>query len=636
MKKVIAKFIVVVILSTLFNGLNFSLTTFASAGVVVYEEDFEHDMGNWEALNGVGVMSRTTEFAYSGSYSLKLSDHNITWMSPSINLYSIIKNHGAGTYHFSIRAMYEGGYDDTYQDTYMMIRGKSSRDENSFIECDIEYSGDYFKRISSPQNVDERRWKLITGSVKVLDSDIARTSGNFILCLDGLPDASNIDIYIDAVKIVKFDEEEITNGDFSAGVDGWRSWSETEVYGNHLSQESISGETFGKYLRIETYGSIATNVDQILSYYGSGKYTLSFKIRVEQASDENEPFTFYLSSNFSNYHKWIGQKKISEDSSWITLSYTFEISEYEFMNQLRPDEKEVHFRIQAPAAGISEYCLKDVELCPLANNNFSIAVDTGTNPENGSVAKCNVVNASPLNAPSRVMWESSNESIATIDRNGYVYAKRRGTITITATSRSGNLVKTINYNVLMPNYEVPNFVQVQCGQEDEKQCWAACVKMITKYYLLSEGTDTMYTTGTLEENLVSAGLETGKTANDAIDNKRETLFNYYTNNVPTGAVLLDINCDTECPTVDEIITALYNNVPFEIQGNSTSGGHAVVAYGFYYDDNNNFMLKVYDPAKNNNTGGNDAWSYAGLVGNGSGSDGYEWTGGKYVSTWRYF
>lgn len=631
MKKAVVMLVLITILTSVFNSNLIPLTVSATSETVVYQESFENGKGQWEALNDIGIVTRTIEFAYSGNYSLKLSSHNLTWMSPSINLYDIIKSHGAGTYHFSIRVMYDGGYDNMYRTTYMMLRGKSARDENSFIKCDAEYSGDYFKRVSSPQRLNVDQWKLITGSVKVLADDIKRNSGNFILCLDELPTASNIDIYIDSVKVTKLDETNITNGNFANGVTGWRSWNETEEYGNHLFQENISGETCGRYLRVETYGSIATNVDQVFSYYGPGKYTLNLKIKTDQVSDESEPFTFYLSSNFCDYHKWLGQEMISQDSNWIALSYTFTLTEYEFINQLQPDEKEVHFRIQAPTVGFTEYYLKDVELIPQANSDFLITVNSNLNKQNGSVAKCEVTSRIPTTAPSRATWECSDESIATIDNEGYIYAKRAGSITITATSRSGNTVKTMNYYVSMPTYEVPNFNQVKCGQEAKSQCWAACVKMITKYYLITEGSDTMYTSGSVTDNLISAGLETEKTANDGIDNKRETLFNYYTENIPTGAILYDINCDTECPTVEEIIQALYDDVPFEIQGD----GHAVVAYGFYYNENNEFMLKVYDPALHGNAGGETSWRYAGLIGSGVGSDGYIWTGGKYVATMRY-
>jgi len=59
----------------------------------------------------------------------------------------------------------------------------------------------------------------------------------------------------------------------------------------------------------------------------------------------------------------------------------------------------------------------------------------------GQKYKIKVESVKPEDADSSVKWKTSNEKIATVDKNGVVTGKKKGTVTITAVSKNNNKVK---------------------------------------------------------------------------------------------------------------------------------------------------------------------------------------------------
>lgn len=353
MKKFLSLTVIFTVIASCIFCLN--ITAHAETGTVLYENTFESgDISGWKSV-------------YSGSANITEDEENSTpnalykraietFDSPSFNLYSKIKAMGAGTYHFQINVMYKSETEST-DNMYMMIRGNSS-DENSFIKKDA-YSPNYFARISSRTFMRRGEWRTLTGSIKVLESDLTRSSGHFDLCVDGIPVNQETFIYIDDVKIVKLSETGITNSDFSDGLTGLVSWQETSPTEEFTTIE-YRGNIFGRYARVSTYGSVACNVDQIISYYGGGEYTLSFDMEVMSSKSDSNLYTFYLTSNYSDYHKWIGQREIEPGTDSIHLSFDFNAS----MASLDADNKQVHFRIQSPGSGKVVYTIDNVKLNP--------------------------------------------------------------------------------------------------------------------------------------------------------------------------------------------------------------------------------------------------------------------------------
>lgn len=587
-----------------------NITTHAETGTVLYENDFESgDSSGWGSVTGESVEISEDEGAISKrAYT--------SYDSPSLNLYSKIKAMGAGTYHFQIMAMYRSGTEYTHN-AYMMIRGNSS-DENSFIKKDA-YSPNYFARISSKTFMRRGEWRTFTGSIKVLESDLTRNSGHFDLCIDGIPVNGETYIYIDDIKIVKLSETGITNSDFSDGLTGWVSWQEDEAVEEFTTIKE--GSNFlGKFIRVSTYGSVACNVDQIIAYYGGGDYNISFDINVEMSQNTSNTYTFYLTSNYSEYHKWIGQRVIDPGTGKIHLSFDFNAS----MASLDADNKQVHFRIQSPGPGAVRYTIDNVILTPKEITSATIdlcyysdkgaeVVNSGINTQVADRAFFRI-NPTPLQAPKRLSYTSSNENVATVGKDGALIIKGYGITTLTAVSRTGNVSysKTISINQGMVN----GFVGF--GQEAIHQCWAACARILSKSYANKIGVE-LDLSRPLATDIAAIGYTPGERAPYT---KTIELCEYYLGSNMPGYFEDYQNSSTNLLTAAQIIDLIDNNQPIEISGWITpEKGHSVILFGYHYAGST-LTLHYFDPASNNYTGDIKTVTYSRLIS--LGFNGYIW------------
>ena len=115
--------VVMLIVSMLFMILQIKV----SASVRVYYNSFESNMNGWFAPYG-GQLTRTTEKYFESSRCLKYTGRTESWHSPAINIYDVIKNNGAGTYHISLRINVDK-LDANSCHTRLIIRGTEA---NSF------------------------------------------------------------------------------------------------------------------------------------------------------------------------------------------------------------------------------------------------------------------------------------------------------------------------------------------------------------------------------------------------------------------------------------------------------------------------------------------------------------------------
>ena len=166
MKKKISLFLAIAVFCTAVSALLAPITAEAATASILYENDFESSIEGWTALGtSNSYLSKTTEASYgSGSYSLKLAHHYDTWYSPQFNLYPLMKAMGPGTYAFTADVMADGSFTSSDR-TFLMIRGASSADENSFIKQDGQ-TDNCFKRISEGNFIKASQWHSFTGSVQ--------------------------------------------------------------------------------------------------------------------------------------------------------------------------------------------------------------------------------------------------------------------------------------------------------------------------------------------------------------------------------------------------------------------------------------------------------------------------------------
>ena len=624
MKKKLSLLLATAVFCMTISALLAPLTAEAATASVLYENDFESSIEGWTALGtSNSYLSRTTEASYgSGSYSLKLAHHYNTWYSPQLNLYPLMKAMGPGTYAFTADVMATGTYTQVAPDlAYLMIRGNSSADSNSFIEKESN-SSNYFKRISDGAYMKPSQWHTFTGSVKVLASDLTRDTGNFMFCVDGVP-SGGTSLYIDNVRIWRLSDEGITNGTFSDGLIGWRTWLDDCQTPSSLT---VNSSLFASYARVIRYGSIACNVDQILSNYGPGIYTFSFDLRIDSVASDQDPnvFSLYFTSNFSEYHRQLLPITVTPSDDWVTRQFDIYLTAEEFA-LLNPDEKEVHFRIECPDIRpySIDYSIRNVSLVP-----YSVTSVTLPNEEHpmavGEQFQIPTPTVLPDGAPDRVDWYSSDPSIATVNSSGVVSGHAPGTVTITAKARSGGATSSCTVAV---KQLIDGFVDY--GQEQLHQCWAACAKMLAAQYIRNTNGDNSRLHNSLANDISAIG-ETPGEVNDQYAQNR--LINYYLYRDSNYASLTMYYAPLSETKIVELIN---NNSPITMHmegyrnGIATSISHSCVIYGYYYRGNK-LWLEYVDPAGNGNTGKLKSQSLDNIKSTFNTTDGYVWFYSYYI------
>ena len=691
MKKILS---IVIILSVVL--LSFTLPVHATEGTdLVYEIDFSNgSLGDWTAFATSASNLSISTLVYNGvQYGnqtyLKLANIAQKWQSPTLNIYSYIKSKGAGTYHVLINAAQVGnGVYPTQEYTKMMIRGTKV---NSFIKYT---GGNYLTSISSEHYLfananlgyDGIEFTAITGSFKVLDTDLIDNNDVFNLCLDGLPIGTDSALYISSVRIVKFDEENITNGKFECGLDGWRSWSDlayarpthqgyTDYTGDRTLDvtefENTSNLFYGRFIRTKTYGGIATNVDQILSFYGPGSYTISLSMRMERLPNtENQSLNFYFSSQ-NNYHKWLGSETVCESSVWHTINLTFTLSETDY-NQLDPENQCVYFRIESPkgtasayngsynnytayeiANDVTIYSIREVELSvPIPVEGSSISnfkiyntdIDEDENffeinGNNKGIEKSHTTlddkyllfngiieeneytlpyGTSPYfdyfeNGNDKVSYYISNPSVLTIDNNRNINIHNIGTTDFII--RIGRSNVELSYTIHIAK-AVSNFRGY--GQIYPGLCWAACGKMLGYHSIAnSQGALSLSMNIKLIDIVIDLGYNAYEHPDEDTGQKNEQILVCGTEVAGYLYDAYNINfnyigySEIQSFTVESIVQKIDNDVPLvcEFRWNNNGRGHVAIAMGYYKNTDDSYSLLFFDPYLNSNCGGYRSRTY---------------------------
>ena len=146
-----------------------------------------------------------------GDYSLKITGRTKAWYSPAKNIYSIIRQNGAGKYTISMKVL------TTAVTPEAPIIGTLIRTqtENSFS---TDHSGNYFYRLAGKYSgVTANNWFTLSGTVDILDSDISAETGLFRLMFDHLDPVDGQAVYIDDIRIEKYSEPDDFEIDKTSG-----------------------------------------------------------------------------------------------------------------------------------------------------------------------------------------------------------------------------------------------------------------------------------------------------------------------------------------------------------------------------------------------------------------------------------
>ncbi len=347
---IITILVIVIVAATCLSGI----TMYAQNDNQVYSQNFDGFEGTnnfgWTNFGtGSSVDVVTTDKCFSGSKALKLSNHINSWNSPCFDIYDIVSQHKAGTYTVNLW-IYVEGLDAVTTPARLLLRGDSSSQNISFME---EHNGNYYKGIGTKTTLLVGKADYLTGSFVITEQDLKGPNKTLNLCIDSITGAANSNIYIDSVQIYKLSEFSIYNGDFDLGIAGWRSWGGNGYIYNQNGSEPGYGNTM-YYNQVDLYSSLACNVNQILDYFGTNKFTIEFDIKVNALDNTAKGMRFYLTKNHDQYHYNIGENKrtyyLSDD--WQHIKLTFDTSivpegkTQTLYQLLSPAENEVHFRMQ--------------------------------------------------------------------------------------------------------------------------------------------------------------------------------------------------------------------------------------------------------------------------------------------------
>lgn len=569
----------------------------ASNETLVYKNDFSSSVGKWEKFGTTAGTLRIENGA------LKMSSHTKTWHSPALDLYSMVKATGTGTYWVKLTVSYTGTT-DVANEARLLIRGNGT---NSFL---AETNGNYYKSISSVYKTVPDKGMVLYGSFKMLKEDfLERYSSKLLLCVDGIPAGAGVSVSIDDVEVYRLDDTQITNGDFKNKLVGWRPWcskGEDILEVNGLSKFNYY---YGNYIRAKNYGSIACNIDQILAYYGMGEYLLSFEFCATTIDEEGcNKFSVYMSRGTSDYHKRIGN--IYSKSTPQVYTFVIDVT-HELYNNLHPQQNEVFFRIEYKGDTDTEitYNITNVVLAPKKLESFDVAMldagervwilNRGQDADERTTGVMNLINATPTNAPATCSYISSDTSVVTVDERGLVTPVGGGVATITVTSHNNNITKQWTVAV---NNESNKFIKV--NQERSGWCWLACAKMLAYNY--AQRKDTSFRNDSLRNTFVAvkpeANIEDYKQRTGTILDKQNAI-NYFLNGQNAN---LEIKYNAL--STRDLINLIDENkiavMDFDIYiGDTTRDvGHSSILYGYKYvrDEETgafSFYILYYDTTK---------------------------------------
>lgn len=316
---------------------------------------FETSAGGWNSPYG-GSLSRSSERAKTGSYSLRMRGRTQTWYSPAFDMYPLIKQNGPGTYAVSFW-VYVSAYTDgsTASAARLIIRGQAE-DANSFISGHSD--GNYYCVLNPVTiTVVPGQWVNLSATFTVEQEDLLRTSGDFKLMLDTLAPCSYM--YIDDVILCQLSDDGI--------IDPWVSSGSLigaeQYYNSNLS-------VISNYIHVKrnsAYGSIAYNFVNMLRAHGPGTYRFRFQARLgDDASTNTENMSPYISTS-SEKHISLGPVTLSK-SSWQYFDKQIDITQAMIDFYDLTDDK-TFLRFQGNVDTLSGFYITDVNITPPVISN---------------------------------------------------------------------------------------------------------------------------------------------------------------------------------------------------------------------------------------------------------------------------
>ncbi len=156
-------------------------------GSAEYSYDFEEGFDGWKA-RGNAVVERSTNFSYTGRYSLYVSERTKFWNAPTVSISNLVEN--------GVRYEYSA---------YVMYNGRMYENEHDFqIELQYNFEGQELYRPVGYKTLQKGNWSKISGEFTLPEgaSDVMMYIQTADVPTDAEADANDLmAFYIDSVTI---------------------------------------------------------------------------------------------------------------------------------------------------------------------------------------------------------------------------------------------------------------------------------------------------------------------------------------------------------------------------------------------------------------------------------------------------
>lgn len=187
------------------------------------------------------------------------------------------------------------------------------------------------------------------------------------------------------------------------------------------------------------------------SYYIGGKVAftdecivfVTDKISVESVTLNKSKQTIYttVGANVSLFETVIPENASNKDVYWESSSKTVAEVSYDEGTVIAKSPGTAKITVTTFDGNLTDYCIIKV-LSPIEFYSSTVKVPVG------SSERLSLKSDNPSDTP--ITWMSSDEKVATVDKNGIVKGIKAGTVTITATTAGGIYSASCKVNVVIP------------------------------------------------------------------------------------------------------------------------------------------------------------------------------------------
>ncbi len=284
---------------------------------LVANGDFESNTNGWYTWDG--TLSTSTQYAISGSQSLRLSDRG-----------------GNGPAATNLTGLVAPGktYDVALWTT---IAGAASANVNvtQAVSCDGQPA---YNWLINPTPVQAGQWTQLSGSLVIPDCNVTDVQ----LFAEGPP--GGVELFVDHVSVrgKQAANNIVSNGTFESGISGW------STYSGVASATTARAHSGSRSLLIsERTGNAPALTDLTQAVTQGASYQVSFWVSIGGAASADVNLTQKVVCDGQTTYSWIANPVAVSDGQWLELKAT--------LNVPTCNLTELQVYAEGPPAGVDLY-----------------------------------------------------------------------------------------------------------------------------------------------------------------------------------------------------------------------------------------------------------------------------------------